>query len=112
MAKPTSITIKEIHAVAGQTTRSAKGKRLRYLREFARISRDEASEITESAYSTYKDWENGKGSLPIDKANWFVEEAQSRGVICTIDWLIDGVGYVPEKGKRVKKAKETKKTNN
>jgi transcriptional regulator with XRE-family HTH domain len=81
------------------------GGRLRYLREFAHLERDEASGITGVAMSTYKDWENNKTNLPQHRGFWLIDDLQTRGIKCSLEWLLDGKGPLPSKNRLIRDGK-------
>lgn len=77
-----------------------KADRLRYLREFAHLDRNEAAEMTRVSFATYKDWENSKAIMPKQRAFWLIDDLQMLGVDCTFEWLMNGVGAAPRKTKK------------
>lgn len=85
----------EIRELEGNFKAHARGKRLRYLREFAKMNRDELSEIAGVKYVTYKDWENGHWRLPLKRATRIVEALIAQGFECSVEWLETGRGKPP-----------------
>lgn len=85
----------EIRDLAGNDEPQARGKRLRYLREFTKMSRDGFAEISGVKYVTYKDWENGHWGLPPKRAAKIVDALVAKGFECSVEWLQTGKGNSP-----------------
>lgn len=79
----------------------AKGKRLTQLRDLAHLERDDAAKLAGVARKTYKDWEIGAGNLSEKRAKWIVDELQARGVQCSVEWVLTGVGAEPQRQRQI-----------
>ncbi|MCK4608623.1 MAG: hypothetical protein KAT71_04000 [Gammaproteobacteria bacterium] len=73
------------------------GGRLKYLREFAHLDRNEAGHLARVAHDTYKDWENNKTNLTTTRAYWLIDALQAYGIDCSIEWLLTGELDPPQK---------------
>lgn len=83
-----------------------KGKRLQQAREMVRFDRKEAAQIAGVSSHTYKGWEVGKyGGLPEKRAKKLLSAFEAEGLLCSLEWLMNGLGDEPKKV-RGYKAKE------
>jgi HTH-type transcriptional regulator, cell division transcriptional repressor len=79
-----------------RSTPTAKGKRLKRLRNLANLSRQDLEKTHELNYSTYKGWEIGRaGGLSRKGAKKMIGLVRAEGVICDINWLLYGIGTGP-----------------
>lgn len=76
-------------------------KRITYLREMTKLTRNELAELTRVSRITYKDWENGRANPAPIRLRYLVDEYEEVGIRTNIEWLRDGVGDLPEKIKTV-----------
>ena len=83
--------------IAKQEIAQARAERLRRLRNLANLSRKEICDADNLNVNTYKGWELSRfGGLPTDGAKRVISRVATEGVICSIDWLLDGNGTPPE----------------
>jgi transcriptional regulator with XRE-family HTH domain len=75
---------------------SARAERLRRLRNMANLTREILCNIPELNASTYKGWEIGRfGGLSVTGAKHVIKRVAEEGVICSLDWLLEGKGNGP-----------------
>ena len=79
-----------------QQTLSSSGERLRRARILAGIlTRREFEEKHGISSNTLQGWEQGKNPLSQKGARRVVNALKKEGLICTIQWLTEGVGMPP-----------------
>lgn len=81
-----------------QPIKKARAKRVRTLRLMTRLIRAEFAEKFGVPASTLQKWEDGrsKGGLSEKGARRMVTALQKRGIYCTVEWLLHGVGKSPQ----------------
>lgn len=75
-----------------------RAERLTEVRELAKLSRAQLSNLVDASPSTIAHWENlsgGTQGIPEKKALGLISALKSEGVELTFDWLYDGVGRKP-----------------
>lgn len=78
------------------TLQQARGERLRRLRNMANLSREELCDVDSLNAATYKGWEIGRfGGLSFSGAREVIDRVAKEGVICSLDWLLNGEGCGP-----------------
>lgn len=77
------------------TLAQQKGRRLRMLRAFSGLSRQELYEKTNIATSTMDTWESGRVELTDKSAGRVCDSFMKCGIICTKEWLLTGNGVGP-----------------
>lgn len=88
--------IKKVIVNDPQSSTEARAERLRRVRNMANLSREEMCQGEGLNINTYKGWEIARyGGLPSDGAEKTVLRVAKEGVVCTIDWLLHGVGIGP-----------------
>lgn len=87
---------KKIAILDEKSTPIARANRLKMLRNLANLSRKNLCGLSGVNINTLKGWERGKyGGLPLDGAEKVIETVVSRGVKCSLDWLIYEIGAGP-----------------
>lgn len=75
---------------------TARGSRLKFLRQLADIKGEELAELIGVSRQTISYWENAKLSSLSDKNAEKVIQAYNKiGIDCTIEWLLMGIGKMP-----------------
>lgn len=75
----------------------ARGKRIQTLRKMASLSRDEFHKRYGIPKGTLQNWESARFSgLTIKGANNIVTAFNAEGIICSIDWILYGIGQNPQ----------------
>ncbi len=75
---------------------SGRGKRLKYIRKMADLSREDLSRLSGSGASTISYWESGKSNgLPPYEAEKLIQIINKVGVKCSLEWLVQGIGELP-----------------
>jgi hypothetical protein len=75
----------------------ARGKRLKSLRMMAGLSRKALEESDGVSASTMQSWEDAKaGGLTEKGAKRAIEVFRRKGIRCTVDWLLYGIGLPPQ----------------
>jgi transcriptional regulator with XRE-family HTH domain len=91
-----TISLDSLTALIGNTSIEAKGKRLRYAREFAQLTREEISSFACVKEPTYRDWENGFTPITPKRLGLISKGLLEKGYYCSPEWLESGVGTLPE----------------
>lgn len=75
-----------------------KGKRLVHAMNLARFNRHHGAEIAGVSFYTYKGWELGvHNGIPKKQAQKLIAALKEEGVICSLEWLMNGEGEIPYK---------------
>lgn len=77
----------------------AKGKRVRAVRMLAGLTRKEFHEKHNIHTNTLKSWENpnlNQSGLTKKGAKRFIDSLSNEGILCTVEWLLDGLGSGPK----------------
>jgi transcriptional regulator with XRE-family HTH domain len=81
-----------------------RGKRLRWLRNIANLSRQELENRYHVNTSTLKGWEIGRsGGLSEKGARKILKIFDRHGVLCSFEWLMYEIGIGPQIRERIKK---------
>lgn len=100
---------KKVTIIDEKSSPLSRASRLRMLRNLANLTRTQLSETVKTNVNTLKNWELGKyGGLPIDGAEKILFHIKTRGVDCTLDWLLHEIGVGPVAVTDIIKAQEDK----
>jgi len=89
--------VKKVVVNDEHSTPEARGKRLRWLRNVANLSRKSMCANSSINFNTLKGWELGRyGGLPKDGAEKVIARVYQEGVSCELEWLLYGQGQGPQ----------------
>lgn len=75
----------------------ARAKRLKFIRNMAKLKQNQLCDEKSLNYYTYKAWERGRhGGLPKDGAARIIKRIAREGVVCEMEWLLHGAGAAPQ----------------
>lgn len=93
----TTANSQEIDQEQDLSSAQAKGERVKRLRNMANLSRDEFCADGETNIATLISWEVGRyGGLSAKGANRVIARVAKAGVVCPVEWLLNGTGVGPE----------------
>jgi DNA-binding transcriptional regulator YiaG len=83
--------------LGGESTDEARGLRITRLRRLANITKRQMSELLNVNFNTYRkwEWEEDHSPFPGDKIEELLKVLFTRGVYCTYEWLVHGIGDAP-----------------
>jgi transcriptional regulator with XRE-family HTH domain len=85
-----------------KSSAEARGSRLKKLRMLAGLSRKAMEKEYRISASTLQSWEDGKaGGLTPKGSRRVIEALSKEGVVCSLDWLLHGIGIGPKVADRV-----------
>ena len=85
-----------------KSSAEARGSRLKKLRMLAGLSRKAMEKEYRISASTLQSWEDGKaGGLTAKGSRRVIEALSKEGVVCSLDWLLHGIGIGPKVADRV-----------
>lgn len=88
--------IKKVIVTNEDASAEARGERLRKIRNLANLSRKEICDSEDLNLNTYKGWELARfGGLPVDGASRVTQRVAKENVICSVEWLLYGIGQEP-----------------
>ncbi len=86
----------KLQQLTGNDSRNAQAERLRYIREYTELSRQELEKLLDIGHSTLKHWETGGQKMPLRRKQQLAITLKHMGFDCTAKWLEDGTSTTPQ----------------
>ena len=86
----------KLQQFTGNDSREAQAERLRYIRDYTGLSRQELEKLLDIGHSTLKHWETGGQKIPLRRKQQLAITLKQMGFDCTVKWLEDGTSTTPQ----------------